>query len=176
MNYKSFNLGDWIGHISGVIEDETTLDGNEMRDLVEFLSTLEPCEDAISRQAALDIAFKYCPDDDGTCLEARSDLRNMLDEIEALPPAQPEQRWIPCSERLPEEPYGCLATVWDTNPVTMDEFENILPYFVGWDGEQWNDDDGEQCPFEVVAWMPLPEPYKQKVRIRNDKSTKKSGI
>lgn len=40
MNYKSFNLGDWIGHISGVIEDETTLDGNEMRDLVEFLSEL----------------------------------------------------------------------------------------------------------------------------------------
>ena len=41
MNYKSFNLGDWIGHISGVIEDETTLDGNEMRDLVEFLTTLK---------------------------------------------------------------------------------------------------------------------------------------
>lgn len=40
MNYKDFNLGDWIGHISGVIEDETTLDGNEMRDLVEFLTTL----------------------------------------------------------------------------------------------------------------------------------------
>jgi hypothetical protein len=42
----------------------------------------------------------------------------------------------------------------------MDEFENILPYFVGWDGEQWNDGDGLQCPFEVIAWMPLPEPYK----------------
>lgn len=41
MNYKSFNLGDWIGHISGVIEDETTLDENEMRDLIEFLSTLK---------------------------------------------------------------------------------------------------------------------------------------
>ena len=40
MNYKSFNLEDWIGHINGVIEDETTLDGNEMRDLVEFLSGL----------------------------------------------------------------------------------------------------------------------------------------
>ena len=38
MNYKSFNLGDWIGHINGVIEDERKLDGNEMRDLVEFLS------------------------------------------------------------------------------------------------------------------------------------------
>lgn len=40
MNYKSFSLGDWIGHISGVIEDYSELDGNEMRDLVEFLTTL----------------------------------------------------------------------------------------------------------------------------------------
>lgn len=49
MNYKDFNLGDWIGHISGVIEDETTLDGNEMRDLVEFLTTLqqEPCDKCV---------------------------------------------------------------------------------------------------------------------------------
>jgi hypothetical protein len=49
MNYKSFNLGDWIGHISGAIEDETTLDGNEMMDLVEFLTTLkqEPVLDKI---------------------------------------------------------------------------------------------------------------------------------
>ena len=74
----------------------------------------------------------------------------------------PEPQWIPCSERLPEEPYGCFVTVWDTNPITMDEFENILPYFVGWDGEQWNDADGEQCPLEVIAWMPLPEPYKER--------------
>lgn len=72
----------------------------------------------------------------------------------------PEPHWIPCSERLPEEPFGCLVTVWDTNPITMEEFENILPYFVGWDGEQWNDADGEQCPFEVLAWWGLPEPYK----------------
>ena len=43
--------------------------------------------DTISRKAVLDIAFKYCPDDDGVCSEAGSDLRNMLDEIENLPPA-----------------------------------------------------------------------------------------
>ena len=41
MNYKDFTLGDGIGHISGVIEDETTLDDNEIRDLVEFLTTLK---------------------------------------------------------------------------------------------------------------------------------------
>lgn len=69
--------------------------------------------------------------------------------------------WIPCQERMPEEPFGCLVTVWDTNLITMDEFENILPYFVGWDGEQWNDCDGEQCPFEVIAWMPVPSVYRE---------------
>ena len=51
-------------------------------------------------------------------------------------------------------------TVMDTNPITQEEFENILPYFVGWDGEQWNDADGERTPFEVIAWKPLPKPYK----------------
>ena len=51
--------------------------------------------DMISRQAVLDIAFKYCPDDDGVCSEVGSDLRNMLDEIENLPPAEPKRgKWI----------------------------------------------------------------------------------
>ena len=40
MNYKNFGLCDWIDHISGAIEDERELDGNEMRDLVEFLSKM----------------------------------------------------------------------------------------------------------------------------------------
>ena len=69
-------------------------------------------------------------------------------------------QWIPCSEKMPEKPYGCLVTVWDEEPMTGQMFESLLPYFVGWDGEQWNDAEGMQCPFEVIAWMPLPEPYK----------------
>ena len=54
MNHKSFNLGDWIGHISGAIEDERELDGNEMRDLVEFLTTLnkEPILDKVRAEIA----------------------------------------------------------------------------------------------------------------------------
>lgn len=70
--------------------------------------------------------------------------------------------WIPVSERLPGEPYGCLAWVKDSwfNAGNWSECENLLPCFIGWDGKQWNDGDGEKCPFEVIAWMPLPEPYK----------------
>ena len=73
---------------------------------------------------------------------------------------QEEDRWHPCSEKMPAAPFGCFVTVMDTNPITQEEFENILPYFVGWDGEQWNDADGERTPFEVIAWKPLPKPYK----------------
>lgn len=73
---------------------------------------------------------------------------------------QEEGRWHPCSEKMPAAPFGCFVTVMDTNPITQEEFENILPYFVGWDGEQWNDADGERTPFEVIAWKPLPKPYK----------------
>ena len=114
-----------------------------------------PNDDLISRKMAIE---KFWHSEVEYRLTQIDDVMSIL---KGIPSAQPEpQMWIPCSERLPDEPFGCLVTVWDTNPVTMDEFENILPYFVGWDGEQWNDADGEQCPFEVIAWMPLPEEYK----------------
>ena len=73
-----------------------------------------------------------------------------------------ETKWIPCSERMPEEAYGCLVTVMDCEAYSMEDFENIYPEFVGWDGENWNDGDGEEISFEVIAWMPLPKTYKEK--------------
>lgn len=121
----------------------------------------EPCEDAVGRDAVVRFLDDWISALDANCHhQSMADLKIVKNDFKNLPSAQPEQRWIPCSERMPDGAFGCLVTVWDTNPVTMDEFENVLPYFVGWDGEQWNDADGEQCPFEVIAWMPLPEVYK----------------
>lgn len=118
--------------------------------------------DLISRQGAIDVVDAICERCGkykeyngvmcGTCA-----LDGVEDSIEDLPSAEPQ--WIPVSERMPDEPFGCLVTVEDEEPMTGALFTNILPYFVGWDGEQWNDADGEQCPFEVLAWMPLPKPY-----------------
>ena len=52
----------------------------------------------IEREAAVSVAMQFCPDDDGVCSKADADLREMLDEIEAIPAADvvPARhgRWI----------------------------------------------------------------------------------
>lgn len=59
----------------------------------------------IDKQSVLEIAMSYCPDDDGCCSKAGRDIREMLDEIEALSTIEAEPvrhgRWINdtfCSE------------------------------------------------------------------------------
>ena len=89
---------------------------------------------------------------------AFDDAKNIVQEVAE----EYDNGWIACSERLPEEPFGCLVTVMDCEPSTQIDFENILPYFVGYDGHSWNDEDGEEIPFEVIAWQPLPKPYQPK--------------
>ena len=41
--------------------------------------------------AAVELAMQYCPDDDGSCSKAGSDLRELLDEIESLPTIIPAE-------------------------------------------------------------------------------------
>lgn len=60
-------------------------------------------------------------------------------------------RWIPCSERLPEEDREVLITAWrDT-------------VMIAWldDGEWTNDAVTFTDSSMVNAWMPLPEPWKE---------------
>ena len=59
-----------------------------IRRAIKNAPTLFTDDDAVNRQAVLDIAFKYCSDDDGACSKPDADLREMLDDIENLPQAQ----------------------------------------------------------------------------------------
>lgn len=60
-------------------------------------------EDTISRQAAIEIVDRY--NKSHMILQGKPMLgaASIVIELEALPSAQPEPHWIPCSERLPEE-------------------------------------------------------------------------
>lgn len=67
------------------------------------------------------------------------------------------QRWIPCSERLPEDDTLMLVNYVDHRPDAMDiwigwhDMENV--WYI--DGEAHSEEFGN----EVVAWMPLPKPW-----------------
>lgn len=75
------------------------------------------------------------------------------------PSAQTERRWIPCSERLPEydgEKY--LVTVYceSINRARI----HLSTCYINREGF-WGD---VPLGYTVVAWMPLPEPYRAKRR------------
>ena len=103
-------------------------------------------EDLINEQPEQDI--EHC----ATCIHADDSediciLRKCKYAIaelkECYEPKQSEQRWIPCSDRLPEERGFYLTTTKD-KAVYCD---------------YWNEDNFDRTEM-VIAWMPLPEPYK----------------
>lgn len=122
-------------------------------------------DDTISRQAAIKAILKV---PDGNWSQKRYaqevkkvpsvDIQERLDNAYAhgytaaeseyraiLEAAQPEQRWIPCSQRLPTKPGRYLATTEDLG--SKSKVETALF-------------DGDDFWENVRAWMPLPEPYK----------------
>ena len=76
----------------------------------------------------------------------------------SLPPAQ---QWIPCSERLPKAGIRYQVT-FESGEVGYADFHNKIFLPDGsteenvWEIEQYYEDYGE-----VIAWMPLPEPYRE---------------
>ena len=105
--------------------------------------------DSISRQAAYATALAMYVRCDTDNIEDYRDL--MCESILALPSAQPE-RWIPCSERLPEELGDYLVSIKRVGWNFEEYVENDIAY--------WDDLEGFHKADKVIAWMPLPEPYK----------------
>ena len=65
--------------------------------------------------------------------------------------------WIPCSERLPEDDYICIVTVEYPNNETVVDYgwfdRKSVCWFVG---------TQEFRTSNILAWQPLPEPFKDR--------------
>ena len=121
--------------------------------------------DLINRQDAIDALDVLCqehrykiPGKAETYSQYNEAWQDVLDRAEGiignLPSAQLEQRWIPCSEKLPDTlgSYLCTCSDGHTNRVTMLTFQKRM--------KTWNL-TGTRAYWKVLAWMSLPDAYKE---------------
>ena len=126
--------------------------------------------DLISRQDAIDAIERtewYHQAPDGTMVHGANSALHQAwykeqDVYKALENVPTAQRWIPVTEQLP----NCNG-IYIVTRIMSDGFEcrNIVDacYFDG--SDSWHDDTrvnhGRKYLTDVVAWMPLPEPYRE---------------
>lgn len=87
----------------------------------------------------------------------------LLHEYEQL--VYPTQRWISCTERLPENTKRVLVA-FDSEDDDDEEriWTQIGEYHAkvsGWTVDGWIERASPETFCRVLAWMPLPEPYKE---------------
>ena len=109
--------------------------------------------DLISRQAAID-EIRRC-----------RFVVDAIEKISKLPSAQPEQRWIPVAEKLPEDEYVLISK--KPTKISGDKWSVAIAIRMAdpRSGKiQWRDSVfGIIQDDEVLAWMPLPEPYREDI-------------
>ena len=97
-----------------------------------------------------------------------SELKAVLEDVEEMPTIEPEPHWIPCSEKLPEANGRYLVTrglvaagaLW--NRVYIANYSNLMgikSVKIWWQGNVGKS-DFERLD-DVLAWMPLPDPYRE---------------
>ena len=78
-----------------------------------------------------------------------TDVMNALREI---PPAQPEQRWIPCSGTVDIPDHEVMA---------CDRYGEFIIGYVDCKDKQWICESDSSLMYDPVAWCELPKPYKE---------------
>lgn len=128
-------------------KDELLLSVNKA--ICNNIKTLEqPCEDAVSRKAIEEM------------LKARMigsvmTFDHFIELLYELPPVTPTQKWIPVSERFPEESLNSVIG-WDAYRERCVFVQYIDGCF---------QITGKDESFDIIAWMPLPNPYVPDINV-----------
>ena len=112
---------------------------------------------------------------DGVCVYDVSPSQAVNDFVEIVDRQPKAGQWIPCSERLPEERESIFKKAKGTDKWDPEMFESIsddvnvtVEFEDGTrktmtsyttDGK-WSCEKEYRIKMKVIAWCPLPEPYK----------------
>ena len=97
---------------------------------------------------------------DGTAYELGVKIIDFIENIDG----EKENGWIPVTERLPEEDGRYLVTFKNGIKVCMVGYGSCKRTVLGYPiGHGWYSLEEAQYYAEdsIIAWMPLPEPYKE---------------
>lgn len=118
-------------------------------------ATCATCADrALCIMSAPDGNWKACKDYRAEAEGSLKAIKRQIDEHWYLDPPSAEAEWIPCSERLPSNSGNYLITVADFRLGHNGEYTVTMADFYA-KAKKWN------SVVDVLAWMPLPEPYRE---------------
>ena len=104
---------------------------------------------SISRQAAIDAVNNAF--DRETLLTGF--VRSIaVRAIRDMPSAQPEPKWIPCSETIDIPDHEVMA---------CDRYGEFIIGYVDCKDKQWICESDSSLMYDPVAWCELPKPYKE---------------
>lgn len=97
-------------------------------------------------------------EDDPECQMELKTYQDIRDGIKEEPTIEPEQQWIPCSERLPKKPEPNPEFEGKPLDIYLVCKSGNIPFRAFWNGRHFADG---WTTLDVDAWMPLPESYKE---------------
>ena len=135
------------------------MDKPTARKILEGMDGIEICKDTISRQALMKEFSDFVRASNSSDFAQTPTWNDAVSLVGSMPSAQPEQQWIPCSERLPEEEKKTYWVCTDAEYQCECRWTNNR-FGIGEGEWGWSIFDTPQYT-KPIAWMPLPEPYKE---------------
>lgn len=110
--------------------------------------------DTISRQALMKEFSDFVRESNNSDFAPTPTWNDAVSLVGSMPSADIAPRWIPVTDRLPEQEGQYLVCCNNKHH----QFE-VARFYINYDGDRWFCCDWND-PEKIIAWMPLPEPYK----------------
>lgn len=120
--------------------------------------TIDEAIELMRNEKACVLIAGICDRDCSKCELVRK-TEDLLSAYDMAIKALERTKWIPCSERQPQENGNYLAFYRTSDGTASLEFMKVDHCNAG--GGWLHEENGRKAYKKLIAWMPLPEPYNE---------------